>query len=168
MLSPILIAATLGAVCVLLGVALRGLGQLARSRQGRARLLPTHAASSLMGASQRRELQLPLDFHPAFDACRDSVRLVPGASIRRMSREEGTIEARVGPSWRSLGVVIDFDVIVFDEGGTYVRVVARPWMPGTLIDYGRSLELIEIIYAALERRCRLPSLPGVAQELGAS
>ena len=122
----------------------------AHNRQHR---LPVHHSSSMLGSVQVRELRVPLEYHEAFEACRDVLRFIPGSNLKRSSRDEGRIMATVGMTWRAWGATILYELIPLEEEGTYVRVTVQPRMRFTLVDFGQSLDFIETLVAAIERRC---------------
>lgn len=117
------------------------------------RALLVAESSERFGSVQRRELKLPMSYHRAFTVCFDALQVVPGAVLRRMSRDEGVIDARIGWTWRSWGLDISMELIPMEEDETFLRLVSRPAMRSTFIDYGQSHEVVEMILLALEQRC---------------
>ena len=125
----------------------------ASRRQPARGLLPVHESSSRFGTVQVRELRVPPDFHSAFTACRDAVLRIDGAAVRGMSREEGTLRARVPASWRAWGETVDIEVILLDEYATYVRVRSRPILSTTMLDYGKNRDNVDAIVQAISMAC---------------
>ena len=115
--------------------------------------LPVHHSSSRLGTVQIRELRVPLEYHEAFEVCRDVLRFIPGATLDRSSRDEGQIEASVGMTWRAWGARVRYELIPLEEEGTYVRLTIKPKLGTTAFDFGQSLDFIETLVAAIERRC---------------
>lgn len=115
--------------------------------------LPVHHSSSRLGTVQIRELRVPLEYHEAFEVCRDVLRFIPGATLDRSSRDEGQIEASVGMTWRAWGARVRYELIPLEEEGTYVRLTIKPRFGATAFDFGQSLDFIETLVAAIERRC---------------
>lgn len=123
-------------------------------------------SSARFGSIQHRELKLPMSYHHAFSVCFETLQVVPGAVLKKMSRDEGVIDAKVGLTWRSWGLDISMELIPMEEKETFLRLVCQPAMRSTLVDYGQSHEVVERILLALEQRCHERHLLPPAGALG--
>jgi len=118
------------------------------------RALIVHDASNTWDATQRREVRIPLDFHAAFDACDEAVRSIPNSVLRRLSRDEGLIVARIDMTHFRPGERVEMRLIPLDAHDTFVTIVAEPAYGIAIFDTGPARRHADAVVHALEERFR--------------
>jgi len=99
-----------------------------------------------------REIELQLPYNDAFNVCCESLASIQCCAITKKDLLQGKIVADAGPSWRSYGEVITFDIEQVDAWRTHVRVLSRPFIPTTLIDWGKNLQNVQKVAQYLRER----------------
>ncbi len=97
-----------------------------------------------------RIITLNISYDEAFDLCKASLQLVKKPNITHQNLEAGEISARARMSWRDWGDKIEFRLREEEANQTYVEVTSKPFLPGTVLDYGHNLQNVEAIITFLE------------------
>lgn len=98
---------------------------------------------------QTRVVMIDCGPDKAILAARDAVLSLPKSKLLRMTGRK--FEARTGMTWRTFGEVIVISAEATDSGTSSLSIESRPRYAGTTIDYGKSYENVERIFAHLAR-----------------
>ena len=99
-----------------------------------------------------REIELPLPFNDAFNLCNESLTLFDRCAIVKKDLSQGKIVAERGPSLRSMGEVISFDIQQTNVWQTRIMLSSKPPLRTTIIDFGRNLKNVEKIAQYLREK----------------
>jgi len=113
------------------------------------KVMPYGLSEETLGVYQVRTLEMKVPYEEAFILCVASLGTVKGARIRSEDRIGGRIDAKTGINWKTLGDDISIDVLS-TEVGQRIRVVSRPTLMTTIVDYGQNLENVEKITGYLK------------------
>lgn len=108
------------------------------------RMMPYGLSSETLGVYQVRTLEMKATYEDTLRLCEASLGAVKGAKVRFEDRAGGRIDARTGINWKTFGDDISIDVLKADTGNR-IRVVSRPALMSTIVDYGQNLENVEKI-----------------------
>ncbi len=92
-----------------------------------------------------RKIQLAHSYEEAFGLAVSSLQSLGKHKIQQSEKSSGKIQAKIGLNPKSAGEVISFNVRRISDGQTEIEVTSRPWLPTTLVDYGKNLENVEKI-----------------------
>src|SRR5262249_3985911 len=104
-----------------------------------------------------RALTLDLPYEEAFDACISAARTLGTRTRLHRNLDDGTIEARTIPDWRTSGERASFAVQPTSLGRVRIEVTTRPAAGLALLDYGASLANVERIVEYLRDHPRWPA-----------
>lgn len=95
-------------------------------------------------------VEVPKSLPEAIVLCKSALKIFPGARVVR----EGTeyVVARVGPSGKSLGEVLEFAAVADSDKLTRIGVGSKPaisWLP---LDFGKNAENVKRLSREIERR----------------
>jgi hypothetical protein len=113
------------------------------------KMMPYGLSEETLGVYQVRTLEMELPYEETFILCEASLGAVRGAKLRSEDRGEGRIDARTGINWKTFGDDISIDILRSDIG-QLIRVVSRPTLMATIVDYGQNLENVEKIAGYLK------------------
>jgi hypothetical protein len=125
---------------------------------GFAHEIAARRSTGVRDAAVRQEETFVLDgeLDDAVDLAMDGLYAI-GAGVLSVERgPDARLAARRGWSWKSFGEDMSVEVTPLDRG---VRVVvrSRPRLRTTLVDYGRNLENVQAVRAAMERAPPIPT-----------
>jgi hypothetical protein len=86
--------------------------------------------------------------------CKSALKIFPGARIVRESTEY--VVARVGPSGKSLGEILEFAAVADSDKKTRIGVGSKPafaWLP---LDFGKNADNVKRLKREIERRAEAP------------
>jgi hypothetical protein len=106
------------------------------------RLMSYDVSEETLGVYQVRTLEMGLPYEEAFILCVASLQAVKGAKLQSEDRAEGRIEAKTGINWKTLGDDISIDILRSSHT-MRIRVVSRPSLMTTVVDYGQNLDNVE-------------------------
>lgn len=141
-----------GAACGLgYGIAMAAI--LGAINQYQAKKLGSNYSESLMGVHQVETLRLAGQFDGAFEACKAALNAVPKCKITSEDKQLGIITAQTGTTWKSFGETIMFTVSDSGDGANCnVTLSSKPAVRTTLVDYGKNMQNVRAIVAALGAR----------------
>jgi hypothetical protein len=113
------------------------------------KMMPYGLSEETLGVYQVRTLEMDLPYEEAFILCVASLGAVKGTKIKSEDRVEGRIDAKTGINWKTFGDDISIDVLSAGAGQR-IRVVSRPTMMTTIVDYGQNLDNVERIAGYLK------------------
>ena len=113
------------------------------------KMMPYGLSEKTLGVYQVRTLEMNIPYEEAFILCAASLGAVKGAKIRSEDPADGRIDAKTGINWKTFGDDISIDVLR-TEAGQRIRVVSRPTLMTTIVDYGQNLDNVEKITAYLK------------------
>lgn len=93
---------------------------------------------------QEANVTLHLPLERAFDLCRECIKDL-GAEIKHLDLREGKIQAATLLNLKTFGCKISLQIRPIGVRFTEVLISVRPRLRTTMVDYGESLEIIEII-----------------------
>lgn len=93
---------------------------------------------------QEANVTLHLPLERAFDLCRECVKDL-GAEIKHLDLREGKIQAATSLNLKTFGCKISLQIRPIGIRFTEVLISVRPRLRTTMVDYGESLEIIQII-----------------------
>ncbi len=99
---------------------------------------------------QTRNLVLLSDFNNAFDLCRNSILNFETAGIKSADLQTGVITAETKLNFTSSRTEIEINLKPVNDNMTDVEILTRPSFRTTIVDFGKSLEVIEKITSSLE------------------
>jgi len=91
---------------------------------------------------QKRTFVLKSDSRSILENCVLALQKFP-ARIVENNLLQNYITARTSASWKSLGDDIRIDVIPAGETNTQIKIICRPALKATLVDYGKNYENAE-------------------------
>ena len=113
----------------------------------RVRSLPAHNPENI-SPFQTRSFVLETDQLSAYKSCTSSLMLISGNIIDQNPPFQ--IKARTPPSMSGFGEEIVFSLKSIKATKTFVNLTCEPKLKTTLVDFGKSIELIEKIHWYLE------------------
>ena len=103
-----------------------------------------------LSARQKRSLIADLTYKEAIDWCLRFIEETKG--IKLVSQNpRGLIIARKKLSFKSFGNKIRLEVTRIDDRSTEIIIESEPILPTTVVDFGESLQIIDIMYNKLRR-----------------
>ena len=108
-------------------------------------------SEAAMGIYQVRNIELWLPYNRAFTLCIRSLDSIKKCKIHREDRSLGKIAAKTGMTWKTFGDVISFEVFSIDDDRTHIKILSRPLVRTTLVDYGKNLENVETIVRIIKQ-----------------
>lgn len=94
---------------------------------------------------QNQIISLLCNFEEAFNLCLESIAHLKKGNVKSADRESGSILAKTGINWNSFGSIVEFKLKSVSENATEIQISVKPIFGTTLLDYGESVEIIEII-----------------------
>ena len=91
---------------------------------------------------QQRTFFLRSDSSSVLENCTLALQKFPARIVERNSRQN-YITARTSKSWKTWSDDIRIEVIPIDETNSQIKIVCRPTMKTTLVDYGKNYENAE-------------------------
>ncbi|MEL6463299.1 MAG: hypothetical protein AAFQ91_34690, partial [Cyanobacteria bacterium J06621_15] len=70
--------------------------------------------------------------------------------IKEKDLAAGTIKAKTKMSWKSFGEFINVSTQSLADGKTLIEINSSPFIPTTVIDYGKGLDNVETIVSYIE------------------
>ena len=119
------------------------------SRHGDARLARQGIDSSYTDPIQERTVELRQSSSAAFDASLSALEAIPGLRILYKNAATGEIGARTGMGWRSFGESVTIQVRRLADDRSSVRIRSEPRRKATMVDYGKSVENVELFLRQL-------------------
>jgi hypothetical protein len=122
------------------------------SRRGDARLARQKIDSSNTDPIQERTVEVGQPAAATFEASLSALQAIPGLRILTENKATGEIGARTGMGWRSFGELVTIQVRRLADDRSTVRIRSEPRRRTTMIDYGKSVENVEIFLRELRQR----------------
>lgn len=110
-----------------------------------------HPAASLgdnLGICASDTLYLPAEPHLAIHSLADGLS---NAGWRLRAQHSDRLSFRTGMTWASWGEVVTLRWEQVDDESVLLHLHSRPWLPTTLIDYGKNQRNLSLIYQLLGR-----------------
>lgn len=109
------------------------------------RRISNDTSPETMGVHHVRRLELSLSYGTTFDVCLEALRSIKGCRVRDSDRSLGSIEAKTGSSWKTLGDSISIVVHEIGKGLVHVKISSEPLLRTTMLDFGRNLDNVQKI-----------------------
>ncbi|HEX7566540.1 MAG TPA: hypothetical protein VF396_25310 [Bradyrhizobium sp.] len=122
------------------------------SRRGNARLTQQGIDSSNTDPVQERTVEVQQSAAAAFEASLSALNAIPGMRVLLENRATREIGARTGMGWRSFGESVTIRVARLADDRSTVRIRSEPRMKATMVDYGKSVENVELFLRQLSQR----------------
>jgi hypothetical protein len=104
---------------------------------------------------QERDVAIAAGSGQAIDVCVGALNAVRRATIQRVDKEAGRIDATVGGDWRSFGERVTVVVKPVDAVSSVVTVRSVPRWGTTVVDWGKGAENVDTFVRALRDRGHL-------------
>lgn len=101
---------------------------------------------------QVRTIRVAGSFDFVFAACQEALQAIPKLHVANVNQNVGTIEARVGLTWRSLGETITVHIPKTNFPELEVTFRSAPSVRSTLTDWGKSARNAAIFTKAFRER----------------
>ena len=98
---------------------------------------------------QQKFMELDLSFDQAYDRCLQSINAIRKCKIESEDRSDGLINAKTSSSLKCFGENIEYRIWNSKNGITRVKIMSRPRLKTTLVDYSKNLDNIEKISSFL-------------------
>ncbi|KGX92081.1 hypothetical protein N781_03060 [Pontibacillus halophilus JSM 076056 = DSM 19796] len=102
------------------------------------------------GVHQQDDLSLHVGIEDAFERCKQSLTLLKDVEIKEENKQEGSLVAHTGATWKTFGEVVNIQLREEDFTVTHIHIESRPLAKQTLIDYGKNYENVKTIRDSLE------------------
>jgi hypothetical protein len=122
------------------------------SRRGDARLARLGIDSSNTDPVQERTVEMRQPAAATFEASLSAIKAIPRLRIFHENSATGEIAARTGMGWRSFGESVTIQVRRLADDRCTVRIRSEPRRKATIIDYGKSVENVELFLRHLRQR----------------
>ena len=99
---------------------------------------------------QSTSIDLAVPYDQAFRLCGAALK---GLGFRRIQEDlpGGVIKVKTRLSWKSFGEIVEIQITNLGDRETKVRILSDPRVPSTSLDYGKNLDNVIRVEAAIRR-----------------
>jgi len=110
---------------------------------------PTYG-ESVSNVNQVRTITIKENTNRTYDLCKQALQDLKTCHITKEDRRLGHLHAQTGMTWKSFGERMMLDIAPANNNETKITISSKPKFGGTLIDYGKNAENVQLILNALK------------------
>lgn len=100
---------------------------------------------------QTRNFVLRLPYDKAFELCHHAIYSIKRGRVKMHDKSQGIIDARTGMKWNRNPCIISLKLRKIENNKTHIELSSKPLIPIGVVDFGTSLENVNVIIHFLKK-----------------